>query len=215
MRPAKGVPCTAGPTDADTFKASAALICGPELAAYRVINAADGKGSLAEILDVPALIDHLRDQAGAVQGGSLAAPEAMLMNQATALQSLFARLVESGMGQSLRANTEMFLKLGLRAQNQCRATLETLAAIKNPPVVFAKQANITNGPQQVNNGIDAPRVRENKIEQTKLLEATPNERLDFGEKAKASGTNQAMATVGAVHRAKDNSGQKDSFPERI
>jgi hypothetical protein len=30
------------------------------------------------------------------------------------------------------------------AQIQCRATLETLTAIKNPPVVFAKQANIAN-----------------------------------------------------------------------
>jgi len=32
-------------------------------------------------------------------------------------------------------------------------TLETLATIKNPPVVFARQANINNGgQQQVNNG---------------------------------------------------------------
>jgi hypothetical protein len=30
-------------------------------------------------------------------------------------------------------------------------TLETLATIKNPPVVFARQANIAQGPQQVNN----------------------------------------------------------------
>ncbi|SPJ17881.1 hypothetical protein SBBP2_550002 [Burkholderiales bacterium] len=28
-----------------------------------------------------------------------------------------------------------------------------MAAIKKPPVIFAKQANIINGPQQVNNGI--------------------------------------------------------------
>jgi hypothetical protein len=39
-----------------------------------------------------------------------------------------------------------------KAQNQCRMTLETLSTIKNPPVVYAKQANIAHGPQQVNNG---------------------------------------------------------------
>jgi len=41
------------------------------------------------------------------------------------------------------ADTDM--RLALRAQSQCRATLETLAAIKNPPVVFANQANIAHG----------------------------------------------------------------------
>jgi hypothetical protein len=35
-----------------------------------------------------------------------------------------------------------YLRLGLKAQSQCRATLETLAAIKNPrPVAFVQQAN--------------------------------------------------------------------------
>lgn len=78
------------------------------------------------------------------------------MNQATALQSLFVRLVELGMAQSVMPNIEGFMRLGLRAQSQCRATLEALAAIKNPPIIYAKQANVTSGPQQINNGIAAP-----------------------------------------------------------
>lgn len=44
---------------------------------------------------------------------------------------------------------DRFTRLALKAQGQCRATVETLAAIKNPPVVFARQANIAHGPQQV------------------------------------------------------------------
>jgi hypothetical protein len=39
----------------------------------------------------------------------------------------------------------MNMRFGLKAQAQCRATLETLAAIKNPPTVFARQANIADG----------------------------------------------------------------------
>lgn len=52
---------------------------------------------------------------------------------------------------------DRFMRLGLKAQDQCRHTLETLAVMKNPPV-FARQANIANGPQQVNNG-HAPEPR--------------------------------------------------------
>ncbi len=50
------------------------------------------------------------------------------------------------------------MRLTLKAQNQYRMTLETLAAIKNPPVVFARQANINqgNGNPQLNNGRPAP-----------------------------------------------------------
>jgi hypothetical protein len=43
-------------------------------------------------------------------------------------------------------NYEAHARLALKAQSQCRATIETLAAIKNPPVVVARQANIAQGP---------------------------------------------------------------------
>ena len=95
------------------------------------------------------------------------------MNQATALQSLFARLTEKAFCEAHLPQFDGFMRMALRAQNQCRATLETLAALKNPPLVFAKQANIAHGNQQVNNGIPKPaahaRAGENKIQQNELL----------------------------------------------
>ena len=100
----------------------------------------------------------------------------MLMNQATALQTLFARLAERGMACTEVVPFETNMRIALRAQSQCRATLETLAALKNPPVVFARQANIAHGSQQVNNATPAPsRTRENEITPSRLLEA---KRLD-------------------------------------
>jgi hypothetical protein len=55
---------------------------------------------------------------------------------------------------------EANLRLGPKAQAQCRATLQTLAEIRNPrPIAFVKQTNIANGPQQVNNGSAAPQPR--------------------------------------------------------
>ncbi len=71
---------------------------------------------------------------------------------------------------------DRYLRLALKAQSQCRATLETLATIKNPPAVFARQANIAHGPQQVNNNgmmpAGEPRVgaRETDKPHDKLLE---------------------------------------------
>jgi hypothetical protein len=48
--------------------------------------------------------------------------------------------------------SERFMRLALKAQSQCRSTIESLAEIKNPSsVAFVKQANIAKGHQQVNN----------------------------------------------------------------
>jgi hypothetical protein len=44
------------------------------------------------------------------------------------------------------------MRLALKAQSNCRATAEALAAIQNPTTVFAHQANVANAPQQINNG---------------------------------------------------------------
>jgi len=151
----------------------------------------------------------LRDQAASVKEGNLAQAEAMLMNQATALQTLFARLVERGMTCTEIPAFEINLRMGLRAQSQCRATLETLAAIKNPAsVAFVRQANIAHGPQQVNNAASAPsRAREDETTPSKLLEASDGERLDTGTASATGGGDQALAPVGAIDGAEDGSGQ--------
>ena len=147
---------------------------GGAFAALRVITAADKSAGYERDMDLPGLMAILREQGEAVNAGNLAQAEAMLMNQATALQTVFARLVERGMGCTEIAPFEANLRMGLRAQSQCRATLETLAAIKNPSsVAFVRQANIAHGPQQVNNGRRRPRAREKtKSRQTNFWRRT-------------------------------------------
>ena len=191
-----------GQTKEDQAREYARMMVSPELAAYRVLSSADSKGSMVKMwggIDVPSLTDELRDQAAAVNRGELNHIEAMLMNQATALQSLYARLTERAMGQDHMPNFEGFMRMALRAQNQCRATLETLAAIKNPPIVFAKQANINqgNGNQQVNNGTSDPASRAGEIinQPNELLEAQHGERMDTGTAGATIVKNPAMATV--------------------
>jgi len=92
----------------------------------------------------------------------------------------------------------------LKAQSQCRTTLETLATIKNPSAVaFVRQANIAAGPQQVNNGMQPSSARENEIPPSKLLEPINGQRLDTGAALAPRRANQAMEAVGVVNRAQD------------
>ena len=121
-----------------------------------------GKGVFGE-LSLADCVLALKGTISDVKGGDLSSAEAMLTAQAAALNAMFcelARRAAMNMGEHLSA-TESYMRLALKAQGQCRATLETLAAIKNPPVVFARQANISHGPQQVNNG-PAPACRESR-----------------------------------------------------
>ena len=111
------------------------------------------------------------------------------------------------MGEYMNA-TETYLRLALKAQGQCRATLETLAMIKNPqPVAFVRQANIAHGPQQVNNGSthsgEPSRAGKTESQQNKLLEAQSGERLEFGKAGAARETDSSLEAVAALHRPKD------------
>ena len=154
---------------------------------------------------VTELVTQLKSNACQVNGGDLSQVEATLSSQAAALNTMFAMLAGRA-GENMGKYTgvaETYLKLALRAQNQCRATLETLATIKNPPVVFAKQANIAHGPQQVNNNAARSLTRARQIEkpQTKLMETRHVQPwVDAGAARKAGAGDQTMATVEAGHR---------------
>ena len=152
-------------------------LTSPEFAAMQAISNARVKLSVYEE-DLPRLLEELRSLGDQVVAGDLSKAERMLAAQAITLQSLFTRLTIRGLEQTHMSNIEGFTRLALRAQNQCRATLETLAVIKNPPVVYARQANVAvGGPQQVNNHLAHP---ETKIGQNQLLETSNGSWLDSG-----------------------------------
>lgn len=106
-------------------------------------------------LDLGALVDALELGIQGLWAGDMKHAEAMLYGQATALQAIFTTLSLRANSQEYLKYSETYLRLALKAQSQCRATLETLATIKAGPVIIARQANIAHGPQQVNNGVPA------------------------------------------------------------
>ena len=115
------------------------------------------------------------------------------------------------------------MRLALKAQGQCRATLETLAAIKNPPVVFARQANIAHGPQQVNNGVAPERAKgapahaheQTGMKSNERLGMAAGKRLDAGAPGPAGLASPRLAAVGTVNRAKGGRGAGQSSATQL
>ena len=173
----------------DPDEAVAKILTMPEVGAASTIR------GLNDIHDVNALTKILSQQTADVIGGNMTRPEAMLLSQAHTLDALFNSLVMKGLGQTHMPHYESFLRLAYKAQSQCRSTLQTLSDIKNPSVVYAKQANITNGNQQINNGVPAPRTQENIKYTNELLTELPNEALDNRRTVEAIPVNSELATM--------------------
>lgn len=174
----------------------------PEFSGVSTVRAYAGPQWGRDNLHVTELSAALLRDVKAVQGGDLSGAEGMLMTQANSLNAIFNLLAQRAslnFGECLDA-AERYLRLALKAQTQCRATIETLAAVKNPPIVYARQANVTTGPQQINNG--AIPARETEIGRNEQSgdrhELLPDARAPGIE----SGINTTLAAVGEVNGAK-------------
>ena len=156
-------------------------------------------------LDLKGLLAALSEQTKASNDGDMRRAEAMLTTQAHTLDAIFNNLARRAINAEYLNQFEQYLKLGLRAQSQCRATWEALSAIKNPPMMgYVRQANIAHGPQQVNNTPNDSRARGNQNSQNKLMEQK-DERLDTGTTGTAGQADPAMATLGEIDGAEDAS----------
>lgn len=149
--------------------------------------------------ELPDVASSLSDKITIIQNGNMQPIEAMLISQAHALQTMFVTLGRMAASKTQLAQYTAFMNMALKAQSQSRATIQALTELKYPKqATFVKQANISNGHQQVNNSTSthAPaHASENQNPQNKLLETQHNEWLDSRKTTTPSATNQAMATV--------------------
>ena len=191
--------------DPEKSEALAKMTLRPSVNAAAVM-VSYGKPLGIEEDDIGALVDRLADDVKDVWAGDMKRAEAMLFGQAHALQAIFMNLARRATTQEYMKHCETYLRMAMKAQNQCRMTLETLATIKNPPVVVARQANINNGgQQQVNNGTAPaghPPAHAANVQAapTGLLEQQHGEWMDTGAAGTAGGVDPHLAPVGAVHR---------------
>ena len=151
------------------------------------------------------IADSLGEQTVKIQDGDMRPVEGMLYRQAKTLETMFTSLARRASGNDGLKQFQVNLTLALKAQAQCRSTLEALAEIKNPrPVQFVKQANMTTGPQQVNNAYAGTPSHSGiqsgagniQSEQNKLLEADNGNYLDTRAQGTAGRVNQTVEAVG-------------------
>jgi hypothetical protein len=189
------------------------LALSSELLAAAVIQGYQ-KNVMGGDVDLEALVKGIMATCTQVNVGNLQTMEAMLVSQATALQTIFTDLARKAQAQTYQKQFEVYLGLALKAQAQSRATISALVDLKYPrQATFVKQANIAHGPQQVNN-VDMPsdavasRGKKQKTEQNKLLEDDDG-RLSIGmvtgKTATPESGDQRMEALEPIHRAKKRS----------
>lgn len=175
------------------------------LNAVLVVNAFQGN-IMGKDVDIGELVTTMQTTFKEVNDGDLSGLEAMLVGQATALQTMFASLAMRAAGAEQLKQYQMFMTLALKAQAQSRSTISALVDLKYPKqaATFVKQANMTTGLQQVNNayagtpshsGIQS-RTENIESEQNKLLEADHGNYLDTRAQGAASRVNQTVDAVG-------------------
>ena len=176
-----------------------------------------------EKLDLDACVTILAAAAKKVSDGDCSGTESILSAQAVALNTIFTSMAIRANSCKFIPDMEAYMKFALKAQNQCRATLDTLAQIKHPrQTVITKQANISNGHQQVNNTLNQGgeqqlfNLKNSETEQNKLLKnhgQEKGERLDTGKTGAAGGSDPAMAAVDKVNRGKNRGRKSQSSAE--
>ncbi|HXQ31812.1 MAG TPA: hypothetical protein VN790_07610 [Steroidobacteraceae bacterium] len=207
------------PADAPTSEAIAAARSIARTTLRPTVNSARTiqtvRGDKRDDLSLVSLVDALSEQCALVSSGNLSRPEAVLTAQMHTLDALFSRLTRLACQNLDHFDAaERLFRLAFKAQSQARATVEALAVVKNPPVMFAKQANLTTGPQQINNNLSLARGIP-EAAPNKLLEQTDGERLDSITTSGAVNSDPAMATVDVLHRAAHGRGQASGIPQCV
>ena len=159
-------------------------------------------------MDVNGLAEELVARTKAVQNRDLSNLESMLTAQAETLNTIFhatAQRAALNLGQYPQA-ADMYLRLAMKAQSQCRATVQTLSDMKAPrPIAYVQQANIAAGHQQINNHVPT----DSQSPPNGLLESSNVTRMDARATGTAGRGNPPLEAVGVVDGAA-NSGGKGS-----
>ena len=177
-------------------------ITSSEDSAFYLLRQISQDRGFGDYVDYPSMIASLKSMADNVNKGDMREMEAMLVSSAKCLEVLAESLLVRGLRQDMWHHLEGFLKLGLKAQNQMRHTLETLGKLKNPPVVIAKQANLATNQQVNNHSRDGKSIVPNE-----LSSGVQNELCQNSETPSDAVTDDSsVEAVAEIHRCKNRRG---------
>lgn len=184
----------------ETASQALAKLATSSVLAATAIKSYSNIGDDMELID---LVEEMILAGDEVNAGDMGRVERMLVTQLLTLDTIFQNMAQRSFRQETFKGIEVLMRLGLKAQAQARSTAEALALLKNP-MPYIKQANMTTGPQQVNNSYAGTSSHKGiqsgaenfQNEPNKLLEADHGQRLDTGAQAAAGRANQKLEAVG-------------------
>jgi hypothetical protein len=234
--PEDAVPATASPVPNGVSIKASALETPEQAAARAMVDGVITNAFLFQVASAPmmpaftatttdAVLQEMAKQGQAVADGDLSGVVKILNSQIAVLNSVFATCLNKALRAEHYEVTEAYMRMALRAQANCRTNAEAITAITHPPhpAVFAKQANITSGPQQINNqqindagSVTRARTGTTEIQQSKLLEARNTDaRMDGGATGATADGDPEMETVeafdGATHERRQSRGSAKRF----
>jgi len=166
--------------------------------------------SIGDDFNFPSTIKTLEKTIQQIKSGDLSKIEEMYISQAMALEMMFTSLARRAKAQEKLLQYETHMRFALKAQNQCRATLQALVQLKQPSnTTFVKQANIAQGHQQVNN-----LAEKNITPQNELLEDNYAQ-LDTGTTTTPKGIDTTLEALGKINRRKNTGRQEKVITERL
>ncbi|GEM_PF-6458947 len=174
-------------------------ITSSEDSAFYLLRQISKDRGFGEYVDYPSMIASLKTMADNVNKGDMREMEAMLASSAKCLEVLAESLLVRGLRQDQWHHLDGFLKLGLKAQNQMRHTIETLGKLKNPPVVIAKQANLATNQQVNNHSRDEKTIVPNELSVGVKHELCQNN----GTPSDAVTDDSSVEAVATLNRCKD------------
>ena len=163
-------------------------------ALYAGVEVGDGDQGL----DMREINTQLERHSEALESGDMRAVEDMLAYQSHVLNQIFNLQVVKAAQCNHIEQFETFMRIALKAQNQTRQTLSTLAEVKGVKrTTFIKQQNQAIN-QQINNS--------EKIEHStpELEGAILHEQLDTGTQGSILESNTPLEAVGALYRAENS-----------
>jgi len=140
-------------TEETGAQAMARKLLQPTLKNAAAASAFTGKmmGSDLELPGIGDYADHIHIAARDAAAGDLAMVSKILAAQAITLDSMFAELARrtaNNMGEYINA-AERYGRLALKAQSNCRATVEALAKLHQPREQTVRHVHVNEGGQAV------------------------------------------------------------------
>lgn len=156
------------------------------------------KSALGEI-DFTEAVAVMKEKSEKIIAGDLSELESTLAAQVVSLNAIFTILARRSATCEYLNQVEANLRLALKAQAQCARTVEVLATLKNPPIIFAKQANIAHGHQQINNNQSPTHAEKTIKSSNELLSEADNAPLDTRGTLETIKVNQELEAVETVN----------------